>query len=50
MFITGIQLVSTGLIAEIQARTYFESQDKPIYKVREVIQRETSKNDAIYIG
>ncbi len=50
MFITGIQLISTGLIAEIQARTYFESQDKPIYKVREVIQRETSKNDAIYIG
>jgi glycosyltransferase involved in cell wall biosynthesis len=38
MFITGIQLISTGLIAEIQARTYFESQDKPIFKVREIIQ------------
>ena len=38
MFITGIQLISTGLIAEIQARTYFESQNKPIFKVREVIQ------------
>lgn len=38
MFITGIQLVSTGLIAEIQARTYFESQNKPIFKVREVIE------------
>jgi glycosyltransferase involved in cell wall biosynthesis len=37
LFITGIQLISTGLIAEIQARTYFESQGKPIYKVFEVI-------------
>lgn len=38
LFITGIQLISTGLIAEIQARTYFESQNKQIFKVREVIQ------------
>jgi glycosyltransferase involved in cell wall biosynthesis len=37
LFITGIQLVSTGIIAEIQARTYFESQGKPIYKVSEVL-------------
>lgn len=40
MFMTGIQLISTGLIAEIQARTYFESQDKPIFKVREIIQHD----------
>ena len=44
MFITGIQLISTGLIAEIQARTYFESQDKPIFKVREVFQHDPSQN------
>lgn len=50
MFLTGIQLISTGIIAEIQARTYFESQDKPIYKVREIIQRETAPNDAIRLG
>lgn len=37
-FITGIQLISTGLIAEIQSRTYFESQNKQIFKVREIIQ------------
>jgi glycosyltransferase involved in cell wall biosynthesis len=42
MFMTGIQLISTGLIAEIQARTYFESQDKPIFKVREVFQHGAS--------
>jgi glycosyltransferase involved in cell wall biosynthesis len=40
MFITGIQLISTGLIAEIQARTYFESQNKQIFKVREIIQHD----------
>jgi glycosyltransferase involved in cell wall biosynthesis len=39
MLITGVQLISTGLIAEVQARTYFESQDKQIFTVREVIQR-----------
>ncbi len=32
----GIQFVSLGLIAELQARTYHESQNKPIYHVREV--------------
>jgi hypothetical protein len=42
MFMTGIQLISTGLIAEIQTRTYFESQDKPIFKVREVFQNDVS--------
>lgn len=41
MFMTGIQLISTGLIAEIQARTYFESQNKPIFKVREVIETDS---------
>jgi hypothetical protein len=33
---TGIQLVTMGLLAELQARTYHESQDKPIYIVREI--------------
>jgi len=37
MFMTGVQLISTGLVAEIQVRTYFESQSKPIYKVKEVL-------------
>jgi glycosyltransferase involved in cell wall biosynthesis len=36
--LTGIQLISTGLIAEIQVRTYFESQNKPIYKIREILE------------
>jgi glycosyltransferase involved in cell wall biosynthesis len=35
----GIQLLMTGLLAELQSRTYHESQDKPIYVIREI--RET---------
>jgi len=33
---TGLQLVTLGLLAEMQARTYHESQNKPIYVIREV--------------
>jgi len=36
LIVAGIQLISTGIIAEIQIRTYYESQNKPIYKVRKV--------------
>src|SRR5438093_2893360 len=35
---TGFQLVTLGLLAEMQARTYHESQNKPIYVVREIRQ------------
>jgi glycosyltransferase involved in cell wall biosynthesis len=35
---TGVQLVTLGLLAEMQARTYHESQKKPIYVIREVLQ------------
>ena len=33
---TGVQLVTIGLLAEMQARTYHESQGKPIYVIREI--------------
>ena len=32
----GVQLVTFGLLAELLARTYYESQDKPTYVIREV--------------
>jgi len=35
----GIQFISIGLIGELLARTYYESQDKPVYTVREFIGR-----------
>jgi glycosyltransferase involved in cell wall biosynthesis len=34
----GVQLVTFGLLAELLARTYYESQNKPIYAIREVRQ------------
>ena len=40
----GIQLLMTGLLAEMLSRTYHESQDKPIYVIREV--RETPSRPA----
>jgi len=33
---TGFQLVTLGLLAELQARTYHESQNKPTYAIREI--------------
>lgn len=33
-FLTGIQLFCFGLLAELQMRTYHESQGRPIYRVR----------------
>ncbi len=35
LIVTGVQLLSTGIIAEILIRTYFESQDKAIFRVKE---------------
>src|SRR6476660_2734708 len=32
---TGLQLVTLGLLAEMQARTYHESQGKPVYVIRQ---------------
>ena len=34
----GVQLVTFGLLAELLARTYYESQNKPVYAIREVRQ------------
>jgi glycosyltransferase involved in cell wall biosynthesis len=34
----GIQFMSMGLLAEIQIRTYHESQQKPIYVIRETME------------
>jgi glycosyltransferase involved in cell wall biosynthesis len=39
LIFTGVQLVTLGLLAELMARTYHESQDKATYAIREM--RET---------
>ena len=34
----GVQLLTFGLLAELLARTYYESQNKPVYAIREIRQ------------
>jgi glycosyltransferase involved in cell wall biosynthesis len=38
LIFTGVQLVTLGLLAEMQARTYHESQNKPVYVIRDVVE------------
>lgn len=38
LLVTGVQLFSFGLLAELLMRTYHESQGRPIYRVREVVE------------
>ena len=44
MLFTGMQLITLGLLAELQARTYHESQGKPIYVVRKVLDASPSRD------
>ncbi len=37
MILGGIQLVMTGLLGEMLSRTYHESQNKPTYVIREIL-------------
>lgn len=47
LIFVGIQFISLGLIAELQARTYHESQQKPVYYVREVLNTNTKTNQNV---
>lgn len=47
MIVSGVQLVTIGLVAEIQARTYHESQNKPIYRIREIRQSADSAREIV---
>lgn len=38
LIITGLQFVTFGLLAEMQVRTYHESQSKPVYVIRKVLE------------
>jgi len=35
LVVTGLQFITFGLLGEMLARTYHESQGKPVYVVRE---------------
>ena len=41
-FLTGVQLFCFGLLAELQMRTYHESQNRPIYRVRQTMRGSAS--------
>ncbi|HCK75508.1 MAG TPA: glycosyltransferase, partial [Gammaproteobacteria bacterium] len=41
--LVGLQFITVGLLAELQARTYHESQDKPIYEIRHIYGGRESK-------
>jgi glycosyltransferase involved in cell wall biosynthesis len=41
MVVVGMQFVSIGLLGEMLVRTYHESQAKPIYRVRDVLDAES---------
>ncbi|OOG69389.1 glycosyltransferase family 2 protein [Algoriphagus sp. A40] len=43
----GIQLITTGIIAEIIVRTYFESQNKKTYSVKSIFVGSATKPDLI---
>jgi glycosyltransferase involved in cell wall biosynthesis len=47
LIFTGVQLVTIGLLAELQARTYHESQDKPVYVIREVRETITDRDSQL---
>jgi len=38
LIIVGIQFISMGLLGELVVRTYHETQDKPIYVIREILE------------
>jgi hypothetical protein len=42
----GVQFVTIGLLAELQARTYHESQGKPIYFIKSIIGGMKNSEDA----
>jgi dolichol-phosphate mannosyltransferase len=45
LILGGIQLITTGFIAEVMMRTYYESQNKKPYNIKEIISDE-NKNDS----
>ncbi len=46
LIVIGLQFVLFGLIGEMQTRTYYESQDKPIYHVRKTIGIDEDRHNA----
>jgi len=50
LLVTGVQFIVLGLLAEMLARTYHESQDKPVYVIREVLEAQEAPRDLVASG
>ena len=47
---SGLQLLTMGLLAELQARTYHESQDKPTYAIRDIVEATVDHPDPVHVS
>lgn len=45
LIILGVQFLVMGLLAELVVRTYHESQNKPVYHIKEILTPHISKNN-----
>ncbi len=45
LLLTGVQLFCFGLLGELMMRTYHESQGRPIYRVREIVERSVKNSE-----
>lgn len=50
LIIIGLQFLVFGLLAEVLARTYYESQHKKIYAVRRLIENGSSETPRLAVG
>jgi len=48
LLIAGVQLFCFGLLGELLMRTYHESQNRPIYRVREVVRANVTNNKEVF--
>lgn len=42
LIVLGTQFFLMGLLAELLVRTYYETQDKPVYKIKEIVRGDTT--------
>jgi glycosyltransferase involved in cell wall biosynthesis len=50
LLLMGVNVLMLGLLAEMLARTYHESQDKPTYAIREVLETTEPARDLVGAG
>jgi hypothetical protein len=50
LIVVGVQFVSMGLLGEMMVRIYHETQQKPIYWVREILATNGSVNGHVKLN